>query len=424
MKPKKNIILGATLPQSVHNDAQVQEIIGKFKKWLNIAMLPLLPLLIPPFLMDSFGVSMTWYMTWLLLIIVLPFTVFALHREQLIALKQERKWHSEASDRTFVDGKAATMPAQKIKNLWFLPPVAISLFPLVHELLTGANSEAVIIYLTFAIMTALFWPCYYLIFRLRTEVVNENMTLNLALTRVRRYNWGKFWLVATWATGTLNLLLWIFPDNSIAFLITILGYTLVLIAISISTEFATRRAQQKLTASDTGSTYLDEDDYWIWGIFYHNPNDSHFLVNDRIGMNMSVNLAKLGAKILMGFALVAILALPFFGMWMWIEEAAPTSLAMSKGNLVASHTGSKYVIPLNEVESIELVEELPQITKIYGTNFDNLNKGRFSVSGYGNAHLCIQQKNPPFLIITAGGESYILNDADSSKTREIYAQIG
>ena len=426
-KPHKLIILGVTLPQSVHDDNRVQDIVGRFKKWMNITMLPLLPLMFLPLVLSSMGFAMTWYMLWLLLIIVFPYATFAIFRGKLLTLKLDNGWFNEASNRILADIKEAAIPAQKINGIWFLLPVIISIFPVAYILTTSAELAMLPIYITFAVMTLLFWPFYYLIFGQRAEKVDENLSLTIALTRVRRYNWGKFWLVITWATGILNLLIWLFDSSPMAFLYLTLGYTLLILIVSIRTEFATRRAQQNLTASGTGEIYMDEDDYWMWGFIYNNPNDNHFMINYRVGMGMSVNIAKPGGKIIMAFAALSILLMPFIGVWIMVEESTPARLEFNATAVTASHTRELYVIPLLDIESVELVEQgadLPTIfSRTNGTSLDNLNKGTFNVLGHGSTYLLMQPDNPPFLIIIANGQTYILNDADSNTTRLVYSAI-
>ena len=58
---------------------------------------------------------------------------------------------------------------------------------------------------------------------------------------------------------------------------------------------------------------VHEDDYWMWGFIYNNPNDNHLMVNYRVGIGMSVNIAKPAGKILMGFAALSIALMPFIG---------------------------------------------------------------------------------------------------------------
>jgi len=421
VKPKKNIILGVTLPQIAHNDRETKKICGSFAKWLNIVTLPLLLLAIPPLFMQTMGAVMMWYTIWVLPAIIAPTAVFAIHRRKLMTLKRAKSWSSAAGSRALVDIKAAALPQKKINGLWFLPPLIASLIPVVHSLTAPLEWELALIHAIFVFMTGAFWLCYYLIFRLRTEVLNENITLTMALTRVRRYNWGKFWLAASWLTGVYSLLLWAFFESGEAVILAIsLGYTIILLVFALQTEFAARAAQQKLTAADTGELYLDEDDYWLLGLLYYNPNDRHLLVNQRIGTNMSLNVASPAGKILMILSVLCIAALPFFGMWIWAEERTPTRLILSETALTARHTTDRYVIRLDTIESVKLIEILPRASRVAGTGLTNLYKGRFRVEGFGTSRLCLHPQNPPFLVIRSGGNTYIINDADSGVTRNVY----
>ncbi|MCL1820853.1 MAG: PH domain-containing protein [Oscillospiraceae bacterium] len=423
VKPKKGIILGVTLPPSAHGDSEVLEICAEFIKWLNITMLPLLPLLIPPFFMKTAGVPMTWFMTWLLALLIAPFAVFAAYRGKLMKLKRDRNWNSAASGRALADIKAAAIPAKRLSALWFLPPVIISLVPIFLEFFGEKNWAYLSVYISFSAMAVLFWILYHLIYRVRAEVYNEDTALTMALTRARRYNWGKFWIIASWVTGVFNVFMWVFSDNTPMFLVAILVYTAVIIIAAIQTEFAARAAQQRLTANKSGGLYLDEDDYWMFGILYYNPNDSHFLVNDRVGINMSVNLARPAAKILMAFALLTMLALPFVGIWMMAEENTPAKLVLSDTALTARHTRDQYVIELNTIESVELLQELPAMTRTAGTGFENLYKGNFSAGRSGSVRVCLQPKDPPFIMIKADGRTYIFSDADSNVTKAVFERI-
>jgi uncharacterized membrane protein len=426
IKPKKNVIIGVTLPESERENTEVQTICRSYTKWLNITLLPQLPLLIAPFFMSSMGFAMTWYMTLLLLLIVAPFFVFAVHHGKLLALKRENGWYSEAAGKVVADIKATVVPAKRISGIWFLLPTIISLLPIGDSILNPSATvpDYLWVYVTFSVMIVSFWLLYYMIFRVRAEAVNENLSLTTALTRVRRQNWGKFWIVSVWSTSALNIVIWIFSDNVMAFLIATIVYTLVLIAVAIATEFSTRTAQQKLTETGMGEAYIDDDDYWLWGMFYNNPNDSHFLVNARIGMNMSVNLAKTGGKAVMLFAVIMLAAMPFIGVWIWVEEATPTALVLTDTELIARHVGTRYTISLDSIDTIELLTEMPTVlSKVAGSSFDNLSKGRFLVSNHGTSTLCIQTNDPPFIMLISDGMTFFINDANSSVTIDVYNRI-
>ena len=125
----------------------------------------------------------------------------------------------------------------------------------------------------------------------------------------------------------------------------------------------------------------------------------------------------------MTLSILCIAALPFFGMWIWTEERTPTKLILSETALTARHTRDRYVIRLDTIESVKLLETLPSASRVAGTGLTNLYKGHFRVDGFGSSRVCLQPKNPPFLVIRSGGNTYIINDADSSVTRNVYARI-
>jgi len=219
-------------------------------------------------------------------------------------------------------------------------------------------------------------------------------------------------------------LIWAFSENAVALLVATLIYSMIILVIALRAEFSTRFAQQKLTATDLGDVFVDEDERWIWGVLYHNPNDSHFLVNDRIGIGMSVNLARPAAKVLMLLSALLLVAMPFFGVWMWVEEMTPVALVLTDTELIVRHTRDQYIIPLQTIESIELIEEMPYIiTKENGASFTTLSKGRFFVSRYGSSYLCIMVNEPPFLIVKAGGSTYFLNDQNNNVTQGMYSKL-
>ena len=423
VKPKKNIVLGVALPFEAHGDARTLAVSRSYKRWLDIVLLPMLLLVIPPFFFKGSGASMTWFMTWMVTLIVAPMVIFAVHRQRLLAVKRENSWYGEAAGKAVADVKAASIAARKVRGIWFLLPLIISVMPLAGAMRNPPGVDVLPVYLMNIAMIALFWPLYHLIFRMRSEVVNEDLTLTLALTRVRRYNWGKFWLIAAWLSAGWNLLLWLLHGSAAGFLATTLVYATLLVIAAVGIEFSVRMGQQKLTASDTGELFTDEDELWIWGLFYCNPNDAHFFVNDRVGMNMSINLAKPAAKGFIMFTLIVLMAMPLMGVWMIVDETTPSALAVEGGALIARQVGDRYEVSLGEIVSVDLVWELPRLTRVRGTGYENLYKGVFWVAGYGDSDFCLHPQNPPFLIVKTGERTYFLNDHDPAATQRTYRLI-
>ena len=197
-------------------------------------------------------------------------------------------------------------------------------------------------------------------------------------------------------------------------------YSLALLGISLQTEFAARRAQRTLTLDRQEAPLVDEDDRWIWGILYYNPDDNHTFVNERVGMGMSMNLARPAGKWMMGISLAIILAMPLLGVWLMVEEFSPLELTLEQNTVVARQAFTAYEVPLEQVEEAELLEALPKASRIYGSGLENLLKGKFAVEGYGTSTLCLNPNDPPFLVLKTPDTTYILGGGDPA---ELYREI-
>ena len=247
-----------------------------------------------------------------------------------------------------------------------------------------------------------------LIFRQKPDVVDDNTDRTAALTRVRRYNWTKTWLLLAWLTGLYSIATWISQGRG--FLAITLIYSAAILIVTLATEFAARRAQHRLTSGN--APVVDEDDYWIWGQFYYNPHSKKAFVNERVGMGMSMNFATPGGKAMAVFTIVILVAmLPLCG-WMIAEELTDVELTCTEETVTVHQIGTVYEVALEDVTEAELLEELPPSSRIWGTGMENLLKGSFSVKGYGTATFCLDPQAPPFLVLKTEETTYFFSGND------------
>ena len=423
-KPKKNIMLGVTLPLYARDDAAVRSIIKQHLTNQTIAFIALSLLAVPALFIDSVAVVMTWYLVWFIPVMVLPFLVFGHSNRKLKVLKQQNSWFGASSGITLVDVKLALTPKKTLSVWLFAPPVIMSLFPVISTILTLRGSDEfwplMIVYASFAVLSVSLYFVYRIIFHQKAEVVDERTSLNAALTQVRRYHWGKCWLITVWLTGFLSLVMWLFSGNSMVILITTLIYTVVLLVFIMRAEFKTRKIQQKLTEESGQTVYTDDDEYWLFGLFYNNPNDRHFFINNRTGFGMTVNLSSLGGKILIGISLLVILTMPLLGFYMIREEFTPVTLEVTGTQLIAGHTSDTYQIFLDDIQSVYMLEQLPDGTRLMGTGMDTVLKGRFKFDTIGTCSVCLDPRTPPFIIVSDEDGTYILGASDNAYTLEVF----
>ena len=429
-KVKKNIAIGCTLPLTAQHDPRVQEICREYKKRVWRWFFIMTAALIPALLLPRFSLALAYMFIWMLAAIAPSFVLFARYNGRLRALKKENGWLSPYGG-TVVAADLGAKPEELGKPLsrWlFIPPLIVSLIPCVLALTSenvGERWAGLVMAGTFALCCALSLVFYPLIFRQRADVVNSDSGVNAALTRVRRYNWGKVWIAMAWLSALLAVTLWFFIDNGLVFMIATLVYTFALLYVCLRAEFAVRRAQERLPRESGARDYVDEDQYWVWGLFYYNPNDRRTMINDRTGMGMGLNMARPAGKIVMGIcAALLFLLLPAMSGWFIVMDFTPREARIEDGTLCFEHLTEKYEIPLGDISSLELPDDLPSSRRVAGTGMDTLCEGRFDVEGYENVRISLDPQQDCYIaVLTDEGLTRIFNLMSEAETEEFYAEI-
>lgn len=417
-KFKKNLAVGVTFPYQARQDPQVTDRLRRFHRQLGWICGGLFALGIPCMFIRRFSLSFCLWGVWLILCLVLPYVAYGLCNRDLRRVKAERGWRQGEENVVAVE-LSAIPPARPVSPWGFLPGLVLSLLPLLLD-----RSMAVL-YLTNGACCLIFWlSCRYL-YRNRSERVDGDLTLTQVLTRIRRQNWERLWPQCAWATGLLSAGLFLASGRP-GWVLALYGvYTAALLFAVLRVEFRTRRRQEELTAGCGQGAYVDEDDRWLWGIFYYNPRDTRVLINDRVGIGTSLNLARPAGKIVMGLSALLILAFPFVGPALEAAADRPISLTLEDGLLEASHGSTQYALAVEEVDRVELLEDLPDgLTRTAGTGMENLLTGNFSAPGIGSLRVCLDPTCPPFLLVTGrDGRNLLLGCRDAAATEDVWSRL-
>ena len=276
----------------------------------------------------------------------------------------------------------------------FIIPCIVSLLPLIW------NRTFYVLYITSAASVLVFWFSYRYFYRNRSEKVNEERGLTRVLTQIRHYNWSKIWIVASWLTIPLSFSGLLFISHPALALTLIFLVTAVICVEAMGIEIKLRRMQERLTKGSGVGAIVDEDDKWIGGMIYYNPNDSRLIVNERVGMNTTLNLARTSGKVITLFFLILLLALPFTGPAMNVYYKQPIKIEITKDEVEASQGITNYRIKLSDIKDVELIDELSDdLVRVNGTSFDDLLKGDFR-DGNENLVLLLRPESKPFIRIT------------------------
>lgn len=409
-KFKKNIAIGVTLPFEARKHPEVSARLEQFKKEEKYICIALMLLCIPGMFL-SFSMSFSLWFVWMTAAVVVPYIPYVRCNTDLKRIKLAHGWkRPSAADTVTVDMNA--MPDSKWMSPWlFVPALVLSLVPMLFD---RAYS---FMYIIDAVTVVLCWLGYRYLYRNKAEMVDANSTVTAALSRIRRIQWGKMWLLCAYSMAAMNWLAWLTMYSPTAMTIGLVVFMVVLVGAAIVIEFGTRRLQEKLTADSGKDFYVDDDDKWLYGLFYYNPNDDRLVINERVGTNSSVNLAKPAGKILYGLTALVILTLPLWGLLLGngdIHTDIQTDKVFIEGG---TH---EYEISAADVVDIELLQELPPITRTAGTGMPEFLGGNFASKEYGKLKVCLNPTAPPFVLVETEDTTYLLGTNEPAQTQAIY----
>ena len=419
--PKNNLILSVTLPPEATRDPEVLAYCEAYRKRLLRVCILLTAALVPAVFLPKMSLSTLWSMVWLPIAMFVIMWDYNKGFQGLRAIKRRRGWIIPTAGQVVTDLRPMKLP-KRLKTGWFLPPMILSVLPVLSCFLddwgSGWNQLLAVTAGCNLLLTTVSWLFYGFIFRQKKDILDDDLELTEALTRVRRYNWTKMWLLTTWSTAFYSLSVWLCQGNMTGYTVCTAVYCVFITAASIITEFAARRTQQRLTQGRNRTPMVDEDDLWIWGQFYCNPNSNKAMINERVGMGMSMNLAHPFGKAMAVFTVLVMLSLPLLGIWLVMDEMTPTRYTLTEEQFSISQAGTTYAVNLDEITDVQLLEKLPPASRTWGTAMPNLLKGSFVVDGYGSCTLCLDPTAPPFLLIRTENKTYILGPDDAETLYE------
>lgn len=441
---KNGVLFGVTLWQGA-KEAEVQEIKKRYKKELKSCTLISILLFFLALLPAYESLIITGATFWMFFVIVFLFIPFQRansrmkdRKREFLASRQEND-NSREREEILVDVTAAA--AEKIKYsrkaiyggcifASLAPAAEVFLYPFRYRpwMLNLQVRECIL--LSIALTAWLFLLYIRLFERQRTKVFTYSSQVNLQAAKLRQYRLGRLCASMAWMTGALN---WAFlcsfhaPAKWLPWSMAAAGtlYGTVSAALVFCCWRKIERSSKKYLAQEVLAEG-DDDKYWIGGMVYYNKNDSRSFVEPRIGLGLTANMAKPGIRYAAVFilALLVVFTAGACGLCI-LEEFTPVSLAYENGTLTANHWKKVYQIEQSEIKEVTLLEEEPEIRRKSGTGMATVKKGDFYSDTYRlDIKVCINPKEPPFLMIeSAEGSWYLLGGNDGETVIDILNKI-
>jgi hypothetical protein len=186
-----------------------------------------------------------------------------------------------------------------------------------------------------------------------------------------------------------------------------------------------RTLDERLSVTDGQGILTDDDEYWINGSTYYNPNDQSVMVPKRIGIGTTVNMATRAGKWIKygGIVLAIAIVLPLTAFAVQSDNTSPSLQVEENGVINIDYPMYDFSFSINDVQEITLEESLPTGFRTNGTATAEYARGNFSLEKLGDAKLYIFKNSPPYIFIKLDGLYIIFNDKDPASTKAIYDEL-
>ncbi len=262
----------------------------------------------------------------------------------------------------------------------------------------------------------------FLMDSMKNEVISADSDVNANYNRARKKIRADLSIAFIWS----NVIFTVIMAASFFFWysqLLILGGMIVYFVMIFAEIFVFIHFDRKIEARYTPETELvaDDDAYWIAGMLYYNPKDKRLNVEKRIGVGATVNLAHPAGKIVGVFLIGALLEVILLLLWIALLESTPITLFVKDEKLICHQLRDEYVIPLEEMESIEYGEDITEhsVIRTAGVGMETLLKGKFSVDGVRGCKLFLNPREKEYIrIVTKSDGIYYISGATARDTEQ------
>lgn len=423
---QKGIYYGVSIRKEHAKAPALMEIADTYKRqmkrFLSLSLLTSIPiLLIPPF-----SIAFFYWSLWFVFIMIMYFIPFVTANKKMKELKLEKGWTTGEVPVRYAEMKEASR-IRKVKWYHFLSPILISIACIIWAVWQprdGMEALRIIMASTFGGTTLIFAGFAFWMDKEKTAIVSSDSNVNVNYARARKNMWKNFWVAFAWFNTlyTVGLLFYLIQETELTGMFWwLMGLYIFVGIVLFGWVIKKSKVLEECYANKMDLKIEDDDAHWIWGTFYYNPMDKHTMVNMRVGVGATVNLATSVGKGVALIGILSILTLPVLSIWLILDEFTPIQLKVEEECLVAKHVTEKYRVPFEDVEEARLLTKLPNIGRNYGTSMDNVKKGNYRLRDESiSCEVLLNPENGLFIRLETEDEIYLFSGFDDEETQRVY----
>ncbi|MEO3944486.1 DUF5808 domain-containing protein [Gorillibacterium sp. CAU 1737] len=429
-KPQKRCSFGITLPEQALIDPEVQAATKYFHRMMGMASAVLLLCLLPLFFLKAFLSVYGYFFFWVVLSFVVSYAPYGQAHRSLKLLKHRKGWDTGEKRIVQADLRASREKGKgRLSLAWFLFPFALSL-SLAYLAIQDSQTPIAISAGISCLFSVLFAWQAWTVRQLQTKLYHKESQVNAALHRVKTRALAKLFLaVACFESLFAALLYWTGDaetgtEGGFAAWVLVLGVVPIVLVLSYTWLWFSHK---KKWLGDEGEAELpvDEDDLWIGGLLYRNPNNPAIFVEKRFGFGTTVNVGTRGGRaFLWGTLGVTAAVILGVGLLIGILDSRTPQLEVTADQKVdIRYPLYSYSFSLDQIQTLTLEESLPSGRRTNGIATDRIARGDFRLDGWGRSKLYVFKDIPPYLVINLGELHVVYNTDNPQATRALYERL-
>ena len=279
---------------------------------------------------------------------------------------------------------------------------------------------------TFLFIGIILIPIAVMMDRVRNEVISENSDTNINYNRAKKKSFADMFVLMTWANTAmiiLSVLMIFFANSDITMVILMSVYMLMLMAslvLLVRKNLAIDKRYRKDTTID-----IDDDDRWILGSFYYNPDDRRLNVAKRMGIGGTINLAHPAGKVITAVAGLFLIFVVAMLVLVAVAGKSSMSVRIENGTLICNHYIDSIKVSVADIEDPELCNQASDL-KLYrqvGFSMPPIYDGTFIVDGQSGCKVFLNTDSDVYLKFVSDGVTYYVTGSDDAETVSVYGEL-
>ena len=279
---------------------------------------------------------------------------------------------------------------------------------------------------SFLFVGLLLIPIAVMMDKIRNDVISSDSDTNRNYNRARKKVFADTFILMSWANAAVTLLyalLLFFLNSNVVFVIQILVYMILIMgamAVLVGKSLAIDKRYRKETNID-----VDDDDKWLLGSFYYNPDDKRLNVAKRMGIGGTINLGHPAGKVITVVSavfIIGVLAVMFFSLTL---GKTSMRLRIENDTLVCNQLVDIYKIPLSDISDVEYCEHISDFSmhKQAGIGMPPLFTGTFVVNGEKNCRVFLNVDADCYIRFEADGVTYYISGNTEAETADLLKEV-